>query len=227
MCNTQPASKAKSNGLRDNVFWHNRFRIQWLARGFVAALGLSAILTLRGAAQSPASTDLAFKYHSIVPMGADEIRLQPSQQKVDLMASAESDSFEGVERRDPSHKVRLVDAGGSPFLYYPDEVSFRLTVSTIDKLKDQDRPLDIATDQDANTFLLNLHLRLKVFQGLDAYEIEPAHVELIGMPANIPYSERIYRATFPLNNIPSTARLMLEIFDSRQERISRFHLDLF
>jgi hypothetical protein len=74
---------------------------------------------------------------------------------------------------------------------------------------------------------LSLHVRVKVFQGLNAYEIEPANVELIGMPANIPYNERIYRATFHLNHVPSDARLMLEIFDSKQERISRFHLALY
>src|SRR5215467_15774026 len=159
MCNTRPAHKAKPTGLRDNVFWHNRFRIHWLASACLATLGLSATLAVPGAGQSSASSELVFKYHSIVPMGADQVRLQPSQQKVDLMASAESSSFEGVERRDSSHKIRLVDAGGSPVLYYPDEVCFRLTASTVDKLKDEDHPLDIASDQDTNTFLLSLHLR--------------------------------------------------------------------
>ncbi len=77
------------------------------------------------------------------------------------------------------------------------------------------------------TFLLSLHLRLKVFQGLDAYEIQPRDVELIGMPANIPYEERIYRAKFHLEHVPADARLVLEVFDSNEERISRFHLELF
>jgi hypothetical protein len=182
---------------------------------------------LPGAGQSRSTTELAYKYHSIVPLGADKIRLQPSQKQVDLMASAESSSFEGMVRRNSSYKVRLLTAKGSPVLYYPDEVSFRLTASTLAGLKIGNPALDVATEQDINTFLLSLHLRLKVFQGLDAYEIEPTNLELIGMPAKIPYDERIYRAAFHLNHIPAAARLVLEVFDSKQERISRFHLELF
>src|SRR5215471_14768491 len=126
MCNTQPAGNAKPHGLRDNVLWHNGFPIRWLAATCLAMLGLPAILASPAAGQSRPSTDLAYTYHSIVPLGIDKIRLQPSQQRVDLMASAESSGFEGLERRDSSHKVRLVNAEGSPVFYYPGEVSFRL-----------------------------------------------------------------------------------------------------
>src|SRR5262249_24593583 len=135
--------------------------------------------------------------------------------------------FEGVERRNLPHTAHLVNANGSAFLYYPAKVAFRLTASTLDKIKDDYPPADIETADDTNTFLLGLHLRLKIFQGLDAYELEPKDVELIGMPAAIPYDERIYRATFHLDHVPSDARLVLEVFDTKDQRISRFHLELF
>lgn len=212
---------------RVKVFRHNQIRIPGIDAKWMALSYLLLILTLPGAGQARSSTDLVYRYHSIVPLGTEKIRLQPSQRQIDLIASAESSSFEGVERRDSPPKPRLVNANGSPVSFYPAEVAFRLTATTLNRLKDEDPPLEVNTAQDTNTFLLELHMRLKVFRGLDAYELEPSEVELIGMPAAIPYEERIYRATFNLDHIPADARLVFEVFDSNDERISRFHLELF
>ncbi|PYX92909.1 MAG: hypothetical protein DMG67_05570 [Acidobacteria bacterium] len=209
------------------MFRHNQIRILGIDAKWMALPYLLLILTLPGAGQARSSTDLVYRYHSIVPLGTEKIRLQPSQHLVDLIASAESGNFEGVERKDAPQKTRLVNANGSPFSFYPAEVTFRLTATTLNRLKDEDPPLEVNTAQDTNTFLLDLHMRLKVFRGLDAYELEPSDVDLIGMPAAIPYEERIYRATFDLDHIPADSRLVLEVFDSSDERISRFHLELF
>jgi hypothetical protein len=209
------------------VFRHNRFPIRWLIAGSLMALWWILMVSSPASGQASSSTNLAYTYHSTVPLGADKIRLQPGQRDIDLMVSAESSGFEGLERQDSSHKARLVNANGSPVFYYPVEVYFRVTASALDKLRDANPPLEVETTQDTNSFLLGLHLRVRVFQALNAYEIEPTNVELIGMPAYIPYDERIYRAAFHLNHVPSDARLVLEVFDSKLERIGRFHLELY
>ena len=183
-------------------------------------------LTLHSAGQAASSTGSAYTYHSIVPLGTESVRLQPGGHNIYLLASAECGSFEGLRRIGEARNARLVAADGSLLPYYPSEVAFRLTASTFDKPRTQDSPVDVNANQEVNSFLLNLRMRLKIFQGLDAYEIEPEEVDLIGMPATVPYNERIYRATFHLEHVPSDARIVLQVLDSSDQRIARFHLEL-
>jgi len=187
---------------------------------------LLSILSLQSAGQVVSSSNLACKYHSIVPLGIERIRLQPGGHEINLIASAESRSFEGLQKVDQSNHLVLIGASGSKVHEYPGEISFRLTASRLDKLKDDEPPWEIETNQDVGAFLLGLHLRLKIFRGVDAYELEPDEAELIGMPATIPYDERIYRATFHLEHVPAEARIVLEVFDADGDRITRFHLEL-
>ena len=191
----------------------------------VAALFLS-ILSLQSAGQVGSSSSLACKYHSIVPLGIERLKLQPAGYNIDLIASAESSSFEGLQKIDQSNHLALISASGSKVHEYPGKISFRLTASRLDKLRDLEAPWEIETNQDVSAFLLGLHMRLKIFRGLDAYELEPAEAGLIGVPASIPYDERIYRVTFHLEHVPAEARIVLEVFDADGERITRFHLEL-
>ena len=181
---------------------------------------------LHSAGEDAASTQSAYKYHSLVPLGMENLRLHPGGQLIRLLATAECGGFEGLERIGEAHQARLMTASGSRLLYYPSEISFRLTGSSFKSSVDRDPPTDIYANQDANSFLLNLHMRLKIFRALDANELDPDEMELIGVPATVPYGERIYRATFHLDHVPSDARMVLEVFDSSGQRISRFHLDL-
>ncbi|HZR30180.1 MAG TPA: hypothetical protein VFA71_15490 [Terriglobales bacterium] len=181
---------------------------------------------MQSAGQVASSSSLACKYHSIVPLGIERVKLVPAGHNVDLIASAESSSFEGLQKVEQSHRLALVSADGTKVQNYPGEISFRLTASRLDKLKDEEPPLEIETKQDVGSFLLGLHLRLKIFRGVDAYELEPDESELIGVPATIPYDERIYRATFHLDHVPTEARIVLEVFDAEGNRITRFHLEL-
>jgi hypothetical protein len=77
-----------------------------------------------------------------------------------------------------------------------------------------------------NAYLLNLRFELKVFAGLRKRELQPLAVKLIGVPADLPYDERIYRVSFELPNIPVEERIVLNVMTPSGECLSKFHLDL-
>ncbi len=56
--------------------------------------------------------------------------------------------------------------------------------------------------------------------------IQPVLVRQIGMPADVPYDERVYRIAFDTGNIPVDARLVLEVFSPKGELLTKFHFEL-
>jgi len=121
--------------------------------------------------------------------------------------------------------LERIGRDGRAVRYYPSEVSFRLTATGRGHLQGIDAaPVD--THADLNDYLLGLHFRLKVFRGVNFRFIEPQSVEMLGMPADINYDERIYHISFNLDHVPAEDRIVLEVLDSSGERVSRFHLEL-
>jgi ubiquitin-protein ligase len=57
-------------------------------------------------------------------------------------------------------------------------------------------------------------------------ELEPLSVKIIGVPADTPYDERIYRVSFELPNIPVDDRIVLNVLSPNGECLSKFHLQL-
>jgi hypothetical protein len=53
-------------------------------------------------------------------------------------------------------------------------------------------------------------------------EIVPQSVEMIGMPADVPYDERVYRINVNAGNLPITDRLVVEIFSPHGELLTHF-----
>ena len=50
---------------------------------------------------------------------------------------------------------------------------------------------------------------------------------MIGVPADVPYDERVYRVNFDLpDNEPVTERFVLEVIRPRGERLARLHFSL-
>lgn len=87
-------------------------------------------------------------------------------------------------------------------------------------------PLPISASGDANGYLLHLRFRVVIFQGLRQTIVEPDSVEMIGVPREVPYDERIFHVTVDLSRVPLTDRVVLEIHDPNGGRICKFHLDL-
>ena len=176
-------------------------------------------------AQAGAPDEVAYEFHSVVPLGVETFKLEPESQTVNLLASAESPVFEGMRLLGHGRTRVVLASDGTHLNRYPREVTFRVTASANGKALD-DRPIPVETATDLNQYLLSLRFRLKVFRGLEFREFEPLRVEQVGVPSDVPYSERVYRLLFDLKDVSVDERILLEVYDSSGERLTRFHLEL-
>ncbi len=171
----------------------------------------------------PAST-VAYEYHSVIPLGTDNLLLEPSKTPLFLLVSAESRGFDGWREVDEGAHHMLYAPDGSPVRTYPEFIDFRVTASTRVRLP-QESPYPIPCRESVNSYLMSLRFRLKIFRGLQYSVLEPKMVRMIGVPADVPYDERIYRVSFKLPEVPLDERLMLEVLSPSGERVSKFHLE--
>lgn len=194
-------------------------------------LGLVLSLAMSGTASgpNPKPSGLRYEFHTVVPLGIDALELQPAGKTVYLMASAESAQFEGLVRSEENGKVTVTGPDGAPVEDFPESLDFRVTASgKRHKLPDGDaEPFPVAADTGLDDYLLGFQFRLLVFDGIEGRVLEPDAVRLIGVPADVPYDERIYRVTFDLGKLSLQNRLVLEVMDPDGNRISKFHLDVY
>jgi hypothetical protein len=164
-------------------------------------------------------------FHSVVPLGVELLRLEPSKQAVGLIVSATSPAFDGMKRIGERWPIRLVSASGKKVKAFPPDVVFRVTATSRDRGLDGDANA-VKWDKDLNSYLLGFRFELKAFHGISSKIVQPQAVEMIGMPADITYDERIYLARFDLSQFPVDDRLVFEVFDPNGTRVARFHLEL-
>jgi hypothetical protein len=167
----------------------------------------------------------SWAFNSTIPLGTDLLILQPSKLQVALMASAESEQFKSWRLIEENDKRKVLGADGQPVQKMPGRITFRITAGTKDRLTDTPG-YPVPTQANLNDFLLKLRFRVKIFRGVDARIVEPQEVKLIGLPADEPYTERIFRAAFDLGDVNIDDRLVLEVIDGdTDQRISKFHLE--
>ena len=174
---------------------------------------------------APPRTVLEMAFHEVVPLGVDGIRLRDARQTMFLVASARDAKFEGLQRVLQDGRRRLLDGDGNRVLFFPETLQFRVTASTRLKLVDVPQ-WQVRAGQDVNDYLLKLRFQLRIFRGLQQRIVKPATVEMVGMPAEVSYDERIYRVSFAVGQLPMWDRVVLEVISPSGERLSRFHLDL-
>lgn len=164
-------------------------------------------------------------FHSVVPLGAETFDVRGTWKgSMTLLASAENPQFEGMIRRVVGDRVSLLDPEGQPFQYYPQTITFRVTATARARLSDPN-PFPVQTSSDENTYLLGLKFRVKIFHGLKQTVVD-SPADLIGVPADIGYDERVFRVTADLPKVSTEDRVVLEVLSPDGERICKFHLDL-
>jgi hypothetical protein len=192
----------------------------------LALLSMCAFLTAYAADSAPPIPTVAHLFHSVVPLGQDGLLLQPSKRSLILVASAQSSGFDGWQQVE-SNGSRLVYAStGRRIQRFPEYVDFRVTASARHDSYNVGEPLyPTRCTAELNEYLLGLKFRVKVFHGIDATVLEPKTVKLVGVPADVPYDERVYQLSFKLEDIPLEDRVVLEVLSPEGDRISKFHLE--
>ena len=197
------------------------------------ALSLLAVMAAAQLAWSQSKTVLddddsntVYWYKAPLPLGADAFRLEPANREFYLLSCVEDRRFNRLQVSRVRKSPFVIDASGDVWKNYPSEVTFRVTATAMDpgSLKSDIDNIDEASD--LNSFLLGLHFRLKVFEGLNMRTIKPIAIRMIGMPSDVPFDERIYRVSFQTGDFPVNARLVMEVLSPAGKLLSRFHLEL-
>jgi hypothetical protein len=178
----------------------------------IAAFGLAAAGT-----QSRAGNGM----HPTMPAGYDVLVLKPSGANLALMGLIECPELEGAQSVSEGVNKKLVSADGDTIRHFPQRFSFRITASLRKML--MDRPVEsVDVSDEPHELLLNLKFRIRAYNGLENHEIVPESVEMIGMPADVPYDERVYRINVNNVNLPITSRLVVEIRTPQGELLTHF-----
>jgi hypothetical protein len=179
----------------------------------IAAFGLAAI-----AGTAPRGGNLM---HPTMPAGYDVVVLKPSGVNLSLMGLIECPELEGAQSVFEGTHKKLISADGDTIRKFPQRFSFRITASLRKMLIDQ--PVaSVDVGDEPHQLLLNLKFRIRAYNALESHEIVPESVEMIGMPADVPYDERVYRINLNNVDLPITARLVVEILTPQGELLTHF-----
>ena len=192
------------------------------------ALGIVLVALAPLGAQSNRSVLLLgggeWHLHARIPLGSDTLLLQPARRVVSVFATAEASEFEGWSLTAKRQQPVLLDAAGKPVHELPKSITFRVTAGTREKVTDAEAaPLECS--KDLNDFLLDLHFTVQVFRGMEMRELRPTRAWMIGIPADEPSEERIYRASFDFGDLRPDDRIALLVTDSKGVRLAKFHLE--
>jgi hypothetical protein len=163
--------------------------------------------------------------HSATPAGYEVMQLKPSGQTFSVLALIECPELEGARQVAEGANAHMISADGSVIEKFPEHFSFRITASLKKTLIDG----PIATldyPDDPQQLLLKLKFRVRAYHGLDVREINPESVEMIGMPADVPYDERVYRVHMNVGQLPVSDRLVVEILSPQHEVLTHFSFSL-
>jgi hypothetical protein len=164
-------------------------------------------------------------YRWATPAGYDIVVLKPTGAAISFLGLIECPELEGAQQVDEGVQARIMAADGHAITHFPRNFAFRITAS-LRKTLITEATTEINSSHDPLDFLLKLKFSLKVYDGIEMRVIDPESMQMIGVPGDIPYDERVYRINFNLEQIPVTDRFVLEVLSPEGERLTRFHFDL-
>lgn len=161
------------------------------------------------------------RMHSNMPAGYDVVTLKPSGANLSLMGLIECPELEGAQSASEGSHKSLVSAEGDTIKHFPQRFSFRITAS-LRKIMLDGPVASVDASDEPHQLLLNLKFRIRAYDGLESHEIVPESVEMIGMPAEVAYDERVYRINLNNVDLPITARLVVEVRTPQGELLTHF-----
>jgi hypothetical protein len=159
--------------------------------------------------------------HSNMPAGYEVVFLKPSRTSLALMGLIECPELEGAQRVSVGIRGRLVSADGEPIKRFPQRFSFRITAS-LRKVVLDGAIASIDVPDEPHELLLKLKFRVRAYNGLEVQEIFPESIEMIGVPADVPSDERVYRVNLNNVSLPITDRLVVEILSPQGQVLTHF-----
>ena len=188
----------------------------------IARSGLLAIVAMFALAAAAGTVSrVSNAMHSTMPAGYDVVVLKPSGMSLSLMGLVECPELEGVQSVSEGSHKKLVSSDGETIRQFPQRFSFRVTAS-LRKIMLDGPVASVNVGDEPRQLLLNLKFRIRAYNGLESHDIVPDSVEMIGMPADVPYDERVYRINLNKVDLPITARLVVEIRTPQGELLTHF-----
>jgi hypothetical protein len=86
-------------------------------------------------------------------------------------------------------------------------------------------PIRFDCKQSVSDFLAGLRFSLQIFRGMEMRNVQPTRQWMIGVPADEPADERIYRVSFDLGDARPDDRIVLMVMDASGTRVTKFHLE--
>jgi hypothetical protein len=190
------------------------------ASGFLLIVAIFGFAAVARSVQKPNSS-----FGSNTPAGYEVMQLKPSGDTLSLMGLVECPELEGVRHISQGINARLISANGVPIKAFPQHFSFRVTASLRKVLLDGP-VVSVNVPVDSQDLLLKLKFRVRAYHGLEVREIAPESIEMIGVPADVPYDERVYRVNMNVENLPASDRLVIEILSPQDEVLTHFLFNL-
>lgn len=184
-----------------------------------------ALLLTMAAFAGQKAADQPERLRSTIPAGYEIVKLRPSGTNLFLLGLIECPELEGAQHVSAGSHAHIVAADGSSLDHFPRFINFRITASLRKDLLDSTSDGSVTT-QDPRDFILKLGFVLRDYDGLQSYDFHPQSVEMIGVPADVPYDERVFRVNFDLGSRPISDRFVLEVLSPEGTRIARFHFEL-
>lgn len=152
----------------------------------------------------------------IVPLGHDAVVLGESKVRVQFSATV-------LAAREVLDRARWNASGLKQRQKMSGALMLRVTAETRPGYMHSDGyPVDSAAD--ANAFMLGLTFRARVCRGLEHRTVQPRETRQIGMPADVPYDERVFNVIFDLKDVEPDERIMFEVLSPQGERVAKFYL---
>jgi hypothetical protein len=205
------------------AFFSGNLRVGWLISGLVLA---AFSVPCHPQSDRMILLESAGTWHlrSRIPLGEYELALEPAHRTVEILATAEAPAFAGWTLKSRASRAVLLDEAGNLVRKLPNSITFRVTASTRDRLLDTD-PIRFDCKQSVSDFLAGLRFSLQIFRGMEMRNVQPTRQWMIGVPADEPADERIYRVSFDLGDARPDDRIVLMVMDASGTRVTKFHLE--
>ena len=184
-----------------------------------------AILVAPSAVADDPAVANVLEVHGYVPLGSESFRIEGQKQTFSVLATAQMPEWEGMKVVGAAGHRRVLDRVGAPVRMYPQQVKFRVTATGRVKLYSDEAPALLPAKAELEPLLRSLSFELKIFHGLQVRTLKPAEVRMIGVPADVPYDERVYQVDFNVGPLPIDRQIVLEVLRPDGSRMCKFHLE--